>query len=143
MIMMLLWKTLATFVKYTFHNMVSKPCELESMRFKGSYGYIVTILYFQFRPCACFVFDFVDYTAIGNRMREKQYYDSIHSVRNLETACCAAWHSHRKNQYEYFREFGYQTEDKHHGVLSGHWLCWSCTTIHHHTRTRTQHGGLL
>ncbi len=49
--------------------------------------------------------------SVGHHLWEKEHHDAIHSARNLEMACCTAWHSHRKLQCEHFRVFGCQSED--------------------------------
>ena len=63
----------------------------------------------------CFVrFDFV-FCAVNlyqlDTVCEKKQRETIYSLGNLEVACCLAWNSHRKFEYETIRVFECQSDD--------------------------------
>ena len=69
---------------------------------------ISCMLFIHFRFCLlCIKLESVRHCLWG-----KQHHDTIHFSRNLETACCTAYHSPLKHQYEDLVVFGYQCEDK-------------------------------
>ena len=75
-------------------------------------GKIVTILSYKFHVFALFVSGFVYCAAKLESVGNCEESSIMILSRNLETACCISRHSLQNLQYEVFRVFGCQSEDK-------------------------------